>query len=415
MLTVADARARILEAVRPLGPERLDLLAARGRVLAGDVVSGRDLPPWDNSAMDGFAVRAADCAAPGAALFVVAEVPAGRPTTVTLGAGQAARIFTGAPMPAGADAVVMQEDTDHAAAGARADRVTVRIAVRAGAHVRHLGEDLARSACALAAGTALGPGELGLLAALGHARVTVHRAPRVAILSTGDELVDVDEAPGDGQIVSSNAFALAAQAAELGLSAVVLPIARDDRDEIAARMREALSFDAVLSSGGVSVGDHDHVKGAMTAVGLEVAFWKVAMKPGKPVAFGVLAGPASGTSEGCPRPFFGLPGNPVSSMVSFELFARPALRRMMGHRVADDRPRVTVRLAAAIGKAPGRASYVRARLERDGDAIVATPNPRQSSGALTSMVGVDALLELPAERGDAAAGEPITAIVLRLP
>ncbi len=407
MLTVAEASARILAAVRPLGPERLDLLAARGRVLARDLASGRDLPPWDNSAMDGFAVRAADCAAPGTTLAVVAEVPAGRPTTVTLGPGQAARIFTGAPMPAGADAVVMQEDTDHGA-GVHG-RVTVRVAVPPGAHVRHRGEDLARGARGLAAGTALGPGELGLLAALGHARVTVHRAPRVAILSTGDELVDVDETPGDGQIVSSNAFALAAQAAELGSDAVVLPIARDDRDEIAARMREALSFDAVLSSGGVSVGDHDHVKGAMTAVGLEVAFWKVAMKPGKPVAFGVLAGPDG------PRPFFGLPGNPVSSMVSFELFARPALRRMMGHALADDRPRVTVRLAAAIGKAPGRASYVRARLERDGDAIVATPNPRQSSGALTSMVGVDALLELPAERGDAAAGEPITAIVLRLP
>ena len=409
MLTVSEARARILAAVRPLGPERLDLLAARGRVLADDLRSGRDLPPWDNSAMDGFAVRAADCAAAGAALSVVAEIPAGRPTAVVLAAGQAARIFTGAPMPAGADAVVMQEDTDHGQPGARADRVVVRDRVAGGDHVRRRGEDLAENARALAAGTALGPGEIGLLAALGHARVTVHRAPRVAILSTGDELVDVDQAPGAGQIVSSNAFALAAQAEELGVGAVVLPIARDDRDEIAARMREALSFDAVLSSGGVSVGDHDHVKGAMGAVGLEVAFWKVAMKPGKPVAFGVLAGP-----EG-PRPFFGLPGNSASSMVSFELFARPALRRMMGHRLADDRPRVSVRLGAAVAKAPGRASYLRARLERHGDALVATPNARQSSGALTSMVGADALLELPAERGDAAAGELVTAIVLRLP
>lgn len=404
MLSVDEARARILALVAPLGLERVALLAARGRALGEDVVATRALPPWDNSAMDGFAVRAADCPEPGRVLDVVATIAAGQAPAAPIGPGQAARIMTGAPMPPGADAVVMQEHTDHGA-GAAAGRVRIDEPVPPGQHVRRRGEDVAPGDVVLRAGQTVGPGEIGLLAALGRAQLGVVRAPRVAVLSTGDELCDVDEQPGPGQIVNSNAYALGAQIAEAGAVPVLLPVARDRRTEIAARLGEALTLDAVVCSGGVSVGDYDFVKDAMADVGLVLDFWKVAMKPGKPLAFGAVHG----------RPVFGLPGNPASSMVSFELFVRPALRRMAGHARPDDRRRELVTLAAPHAKEPGRAHFLRAVLEPPrelGERRVARLPRRQGSGMLTSMAGIDALLELPAAHGPLPAGAPVTAILL---
>jgi molybdopterin molybdotransferase len=406
MLTVAEARAQILARLSPLGGERVALLEARGRVLAEDVIAGRALPPWDNSAMDGYAVRSAD-AAPGRTLAVVSTIAAGQLAGRALEAGEAARIMTGAPMPAGADAVIMQEETDLGAT--TPGHVRLDAGARPGQHVRRRGEDVREGERVLAAGALVGPGEIGLLAALGRSQLTVVRAARVAIVSTGDELCDLDEPPGPGRIVNSNAHALAAQVAELGAIPVLLPTAKDCREDIAATLAAALAHDVVISSGGVSVGEFDFVKQAMSDVGLEMGFWKVAMRPGKPVAFGVsdLAGRL--------RPVLGLPGNPASSMVSFELFVRPVLRRLAGHAEADDRRRERVALGSAYRKEPGRAHYVRARL-------VAGPTPdaprvaellaRQGSGMLMSMIHVGALLELPIETGDLPAGAIVTAIVL---
>lgn len=395
MLTVKDAAARIRAKTTRLPAESVALGSADGRVLARDVVSRRALPPFDNSAMDGFAVRAADL--PGT-LAVVATIAAGQPPgAVDIGPGQAARIMTGAPVPPGADAVVMKEDADD-----RGDAVHIAGPARPGQHIRRAGEDVAVGDVALAAGLRLGPGEIGLLAALGCTEVPVGRRPRVGILSTGDELVDVDVEPGPGQIVNSNAYALAAQVREAGGEPVALGIAPDDAGAIRDHLARGLALDVLCTSGGVSVGDYDLVKPCLEQLGVSLTFWKVAMKPGKPLAFGVAP---TGTLV------FGLPGNPVSSMVVFELFVRPTLLYMQGS-ASPERRRAPVTVTADYAKKPGRAHYVRAALrDRDGE-LAATPNPRQGSGMLRSMVGVDALLELDADRGDVRAGDRVPALLL---
>jgi len=396
MLSVAEAWARIRAELRPLPIERVSVSDADGRVLAEPVVSGRDLPPCDNSAMDGFAVRAADV--PGT-LSVRGVSAAGDAPDSELAAGAAMRIMTGAPVPRGADAVVMREDADD-----QGERVAFAETARPGQHIRRAGEDVAHGRRVLEPGAALGPGEIGLLAALGVADVPVFRRPRVAILSTGDELVDVDVEPGPGQIVNSNAYALAAAVREAGGVPVPAGIARDQLDDAVARIEQALDADVLVSSGGVSVGDYDVVKEAFERCGVELGFWKVAMKPGKPLAFGVKDG----------TPVFGLPGNPVSSMVVFELFGRPALRVLQGAREQDVlRPRVPVTLAVDHPKKPGRAHFVRVRIERDGAELRALPTGDQGSGRTMSMVGVDALVEVPADSGPVAAGTPLTAWLLR--
>jgi molybdopterin molybdotransferase len=398
MLSVADASRRILDRVRVLGAEEIPLGQVRGRFLAERLIAQRALPPWDNSAMDGFAVRAADLVPAPVDLPVVGQVAAGARPDQVLAPGAAVRIMTGAPMPRGADSVVIREEVD--------DRgTTARFAapVRAGDNVRRAGEDVAPGSEVMAAGTPLGPGEIGMLAALGLGRVRVGRRPRVAVLCTGDELCPVGGEPRPGQIFSSNEHALIAQVLEAGGEVALAELVPDDRARTEAALSAALACDVVVTSGGVSVGDRDHVREALSAAGVAIDFWKVAMRPGKPVVFGLAP---SGT------PCFGLPGNPVSSMVSFELFVRPALLAMQGAR-AIQRPRAEVTLAGPARKNPGRAHYLRAALSRRGDALEAELHAKQGSSMMSSLIGIDALVELAAELGDVPAGARCPALLLR--
>jgi molybdopterin molybdotransferase len=395
MLPVDEALSRILARVAAApsaAGDEVPLAEAHGRFLSADVVAGRPLPGVDNSAMDGFAVRAADL--PGT-LPVVATITAGQ-RGASLAAGTAVRIMTGAPLPAGADTVVMLEDSTAAGAG----HVSLP-AAPVGDHVRRQGEDVAAGERVLGAGIRLGAGELGLLAALGVARPRVTRRPRVALLATGDELVSVDTAPGPGQVVDSSAYALAAQIRDAGAEPVYLGVARDDRAALVATLRQALGHDALVTTGGVSAGDKDHVRDALAEAGVVPDFWKVAMKPGKPLAFGTAGA----------VPVFGLPGNPVSSMVAFELFVRPALLALAGAAVVT-RPRAPVVLPGGYRKPPGRAHYLRARLHRDGERLIADLHARQGSGMLSSMIGAAALVEIDRDLGDIPPGGTAPALLL---
>ncbi|HET6304444.1 MAG TPA: gephyrin-like molybdotransferase Glp [Myxococcota bacterium] len=387
-LEVGEAQAIVLEATPVLGPETVVAPAALGRVLAEGVVSDRTLPPADCSAMDGFAVRASELAQASPArpvsLPVVFEVPAGGRAPRPLAPGEAARIFTGGPLPPGADTVVRQEDAEPAGG-----RVAIRVAPGLGDHVRPAGEDVREGDKILAAGIRLHAAHLGMLAALGRSVVAVRQRPRVAILSGGDELVEPDRSVAGGRIVASNSYSLAAQCREAGAEPVYLGIARDRPDEIERGLRAGLRCDVLLSSAGVSVGDHDHVRPVLEKLGCRLAFWGVRMKPGYPLAFGRL------DAEGLPL-VFGLPGNPVSAMVSFEQFVRPALLKMAG-RVRVFRPVVEARLAEPLQKPAGRLHFVRVELARRGAEILATPTGNQSSGVLRSMTEGTGLLVFAAE------------------
>ena len=395
MLTVEQALARILSSIAPLGTEQVFLGMAQQRALAKPIVAERLLPPWDNSAMDGFAVRAA-------------EVVVGRPLPIafTVGAGDApgpldpgkvARIMTGAPLPPGADAIVKREDA------AESDgQVAFSVKPSAGMHVRRAGDDVRPGVTVLARGEVLQAGELGLIAALGRTIVSVHRRPRVAIVSTGSELVEADRVPRPGQIVGSNGWALAAQCREAGAEPMVLPLVPDDRAAIRSAFEASLTADVVLSSGGVSVGDFDFVKEVLDGLGVRQEFWKVAMKPGKPIAFGLAP---RGT------PVFGLPGNPASSMVGFELFVRPALQKMAGLGEGWERPRAPVVLDEGYVHDGKRRHYLRARVRREGEILRARRLAQQGSGMLRSMIGMNALLEIPEEAGALAAGDRVTALL----
>jgi molybdopterin molybdotransferase len=395
MLSVDEARARILESIGPLGSERLAIGECGGRILAADTRARRALPPWDNSAMDGYAVRAADL--PGS-LPIAATIAAGAATGAVHEAGTATRIMTGAPLPAGADCVVIREVVEVAGEIATIDRPGV-----SGDNVRRAGEDIERDAVAVRAGTRLDAAEIGLLAAVGYPELEVGRRPRVAILSTGDELVDVSDAPPPDKIINSNAYALSVQVAEAGGIAERRPIASDNLVATTEAIAEALAgADVLITSGGVSVGDYDVVKQAFADAGVDIGFWKVAMKPGKPLAFG-LAGD---------KPVFGLPGNPVSSMVSFELFARPALMAMQGATELA-RGRAPVVIAGDYRKDPGRAHYLRATLRRRDGILEAVPLAKQGSGMLTSMTGIDALVVVGADTTEVVAGEILDALILR--
>ena len=404
MQPISAALAAMMPAFAPRGRERVQLEAALGRVLAEASLARADQPPFSNSAMDGYAVRAADLAgASGQAprsLPLAGESKAGEGAPPSLAAGTTIRIFTGAPLPAGADAIVMQEDTERAG-----EAVSFHLAPAPGAHVRVQGEDLRAGSPMLEAGQRLGPGEIGLLASQGHAALSVWRRPRVAILSTGDELRDVSDPPRPGSIVNSNAYALAAQVREAGGEPWVLPIVPDRLEEVIAQVRVGLGADVLLTIGGVSVGDYDLVRQAFDAVGVEPQFWQIAMKPGKPLSFG-LYGPAR------EQIVVGLPGNPVSAMVTFEVFVRPGLRAMQG----DPRPyrrSQPVHLARAHRHGTGRTELARARLEvgPEGE-LVAHLHPRQGSGALTSVAGAEALVILPADQAEFAAGERLPALLL---
>jgi len=387
-LTASEAQRLILEATPVLGPEIVPFPAALSRVLAETVVSSRDLPPASNSAMDGFAVRVADLA--GASperpvrLRVVFEVAAGAAPARAVGAGEAARILTGAPIPAGADSVVRQEDTAR-----EGESVLVRIVPRPRENVRERGEDVRCGERVLESGAVIGPAEVGMLAALGRTVVAVRQRPRVAILSGGDELVEPDADVSGGRIVASNSYSMAAQCRAIGAEPSYLGIARDDPADLERRFRAGLRADVLVSSAGVSVGDRDYVRPVLEKIGCTLVFWGVKIKPGYPVCFGRF-------TAGDGPLVFGLPGNPVSAMMTFEQFVRPALLKMAGHRVWF-RPRVRATLAERLQKGPGRLHFVRVALERKGDQVIARSTGTQSSGALRSMTLASGLLIFPAE------------------
>jgi molybdopterin molybdotransferase len=395
VLSVAEAARAVLVRVPRLAPETVALDDACGRVLAEDVIAGRALPGFDNSAMDGYAARAAELPAK---LPVVGVAAAGQLDLAPLRTRAAMRIFTGAPMPQGADVVVLQEDAQR-----EGDEVTLPATPR-GDNVRLIGEDIAVGDLALPAGTRLSGWDLGLLAALGVTAVSCARRPRVALIGTGDELVDVATPPGPGQLVDSSIHALAALVREAGGVAEPLGIARDSLESLADRLDAARDHDAVITTGGVSVGDRDYVRAAFTAAGISLELYKVAMKPGKPFAFGMRPGPR-------PTPVFGLPGNPVSTLLGFELFLRPALLAMQGAAVTA-RPEVTVQVAGGYKKDAGRAHYLRARVVRHGDRLVATPHPKQGSAMLSSLVGCNALVVIGAAVTELAADAPAPAILM---
>lgn len=402
MITVEEARERVLAGIERLGTERVGIVEALGRVLAEDVVSDIDVAPFDNSAMDGYAVRAEDVASASedapVRLAVVEHLPAGSFPTRPVGPGQATRIMTGAPMPEGADAVVMVERTREEDGGTTA---AILSPVRPGENVRRKGEDVRAGEVVLSTGEVIGPAAAGLLASVGCDRPLVYRRPRVAIVATGDELVDVTEKPGPGKIRNSNSYSLAAQVLVAGGEPHVLGVARDDVASTEALLSRAPEFDLMLTTGGVSMGDYDVVKGVLERLG-EMDFWKVAMRPGAPQTHGRIGA----------TPFFGLPGNPTSTMVGFELFVRPVLRKMAGH-TALDRPRHPVTLAHDVKKKPDRRYFLRARVERDGSGgYVARLSGGQSSAMLTSMHRANALLVLKEGESHFAAGSVVECIRL---
>ncbi|TMA54835.1 MAG: molybdopterin molybdotransferase MoeA [Deltaproteobacteria bacterium] len=388
MIPVGEALARILEATGVLGAERTAILAALGRVAAEDVVSRRAVPAAPYSAMDGYAIRHADVSAAPARLRVVAVEPAGTVVSTVVEPGTAVKLFTGSVIPSGADAVVRIEDCEE-----EGERLVVRTPVPHGANIRATGEDVEPGQVVLARGTVLGPADVGVLASVGRSTVLVHQRPRVAILSTGSELIEVDDVPGPGQVVNSNAYGLAAAVREAGGEPVVLAIAPDRLDDIRASVAEAARADVVVSTGGVSVGDLDFVKDALEAASFERVFWRVAQKPGKPLLFGRLAG----------RHFFGLPGNPVSALVCFALYVRPALRRLQGHRRVH-LPVVQARLAAPVRKTRGLTEFVRVSLSDGPDGPIATASRSQSSGVLTALGSGAGLLVGAAELPELSAG-----------
>jgi molybdopterin molybdotransferase len=392
-LSVAEAQALVLEETPLLGVESVPAAEALGRVLAEPVASLRAIPPADNSAMDGYAVRAADLAGASrespVGLPVVFEVAAGGDASRALEAGEAARIFTGAPLPAGADSVVRQEDTER-----DGERVHLRVAPPPGEHVRREGEDVRAGEQVLEPGMLLGAAHLGMAAALSRTQLAVRRRPRVAILSGGDELVEPDGDTRGGKIVASNSYSLAAQCRGVGAEPFYLGIARDDPADIERRIRAGLGADVLVSSAGVSVGEHDHIRGVLEKLGCAIRFWGVLMKPGYPMVFGRFEeGPL----------VFGLPGNPVSAMVTFEQFVRPSLLKMQG-RSRLFRPTVRVRCAERLSKTAGRLHFVRVELERDGDGFLARATGNQSSGVLRSMTRAHGLLIFPADAEELAEG-----------
>jgi molybdopterin molybdotransferase len=412
ILSVSEALNRLLAEFRPLESEAAGLEASLGRVLAETLVAPLDLPPFANSSMDGYAVRAADVAGAGphapAALAVVADIPAGaRPPDTLLSAGSAARIMTGAPVPPGADAVVPIEATDDArssAGGSPPGTVRILAPAQPGANVRLPGEDVQAGQAVLPVGRVIRPAEIGLMAAMGVSQVRVTRRPRVAVLSTGDELAEAGQPLQPGQIRDSNSHSLAALVATYGGQPLRLKRAPDRLAAVRERLDEAQAAgaDLILSSAGVSVGAFDVVRQALEEDGA-LTFWRVNMRPGKPVAFGRVRG----------IPFIGLPGNPVSAAVTFEVFARPAILKM-GQRPSLQKPQVQARLDDEV-RSDGRESYLRAVVRRESNGYAVRLTGRQGSNLITSLTKANALLVIPAGVKHVGAGESLTAWMLDWP
>jgi molybdopterin molybdotransferase len=396
-----DAQQTVLAASQPLGLEKIGLLEALGRVLGEDIIASRDNPPWDNSAMDGFAVRAEDirqehAITKPAVLTVIEDVPAGKVATKTVGPGQAIRIMTGAPVPKGADTVVKVEETE-----ASGNQVRIFKQEPRGANIRPQGEDVKKGDCIIPRGTRLRPAEIGMLAILAKSFVLVHQRPRVAILSTGDELADLDERFDEDKIINSNSYGLAAAVQEAGGIPILLGIAKDEPAALKSKIAHGLNADVLVLSGGVSMGDYDFTKAVFKELGAEMNFWKLAIRPGQPLAFGKIQGKLA----------FGLPGNPVSSMVTFEQLVRPAMLKLSGQRHYG-RPVVQALFQEKFSKRNDRRHFLRGILSREDGQFKVRTTGDQGSGILTSMVKANCLIDIPQEIERLNPGDTVTVQVL---
>jgi molybdopterin molybdotransferase len=396
MISVEDALNQILEVIVPLCREKVSILDSIGRVIGEDIYANRNIPPRDNSAMDGYALRWEDTRGASISkpviLKVIEDIPAGTIPRKSIGSGESSRIMTGAPMPDGANAVVRVEDTEK-----DGQRVKVFVKAKEGQDIRPAGEDVREGELVISQGDVIRPAEIGMLAALGRSFISVYQRPLVAVVATGDELVDIDENPTSWQIISSNSYSIAAQIIDCGAVPLQIGIAKDKRDDLVAKFQAALRADIIISSGGVSVGDYDLVKDVMKEVGNQMKFWQVAMRPGKPLAFGSMNG----------IPVFGLPGNPVSSMVSFEQFVRPSILKMMGHKNLFRRI-VRATLKDDITKKEGTRHFIRALVNYENGRYFATTTGEQGSGILKSMVMANGLIILPEHAAYVKKGEEVS-------
>ena len=396
-----EAQKIVLDAAPVLGLEKISILDALGRVLGEDIVAERDNPPWDNSAMDGFAVRWEDIKQEQAIhkpvmLSVIEDVPAGTMPSKAVGSGQAIRIMTGAPLPRGADTVLKVEDTEQTP-----DSVRVFKAEPKGANIRPQGEDVKKGDCIISKGTRLRPGEVGMLAILAKSFVFVYQRPRVAILSTGDELADLDERFSEEKIINSNSYGIAAAVQEAGGIPLLLGIARDTPMALKEKISQGLNADILVLSGGVSMGDYDFTKAVFRELGAEMNFWKLAIRPGQPLAFGKIQGKLA----------FGLPGNPVSSMVTFEQLVRPTLLKMSGCR-SYGRPVVQALFQERFSKRGDRRHFLRGILTREDGVFKVRMTGDQGSGILTSMVKANCLIDVPVEVERLNPGDEVTVQLL---
>jgi molybdopterin molybdotransferase len=413
VISVEEARDRVLSSVGVLDEEESPLLGSLGRVLAEDVSSPFDVPPRDNSAMDGYAVRSADTR--GASrkrprlLRVVGMAVAGAVSGCRVEPGTAVRIMTGAPLPEGADSIVRFEDTDETLRSGPATEIGILKKVEPGWDVRYAGEDIRKDSLVLARGLWISPAEVGVLASLGRPTVKVVRRPRVAILATGDELVDIGQPLPEGKIYNSNSYSLAALVSYYGGIPEVLGIARDSEDSLVARLREGLAADMLLTSGGVSLGDYDVVRDVLAKQG-KISFWTVRLKPGKPLAFGMIKG-VTKTGVGREIPHLGLPGNPVSSMVTFELFVRPAILKMMGRKDLA-RPLIEAVIEDEVVNSDGRRIFARVVVSERGGQYFARLTGLQGSGVLTSMALANGLAIIPEDSQGVAAGDRVQVMML---
>ena len=413
MISVEEALDKILANVAVLDEEEVPILDSLGQVLAEDISSSISVPPLDNAAMDGYAIRAEDTlgASKRAPRFlrVIDTVAAGTISGFQVEPGTAIRIMTGAPVPGGADSVVRFEDTDETLGPALSSEIGVLKEIEPGLNIRRAGEDIAEGSQVLGRGVVIGPSEVGVLASLGRSTVRVICRPVVAILATGDELVAVGEVLPAGKIYNSNSYSLAALVKYYGGIPQILGIARDSEDSLVRSLRRGLTADMLLTSGGVSVGDYDVVKDVLAKQG-EIGFWTVRMKPGKPLAFGMIKG-ANGAGVARSIPHLGLPGNPVSSMITFELFARPAILKMMGRRDLA-RPLIKAVLEDSVVNEDGRRIFARVAVKRLGEQYFAKLTGPQGSGILTSMALANALAIIPEDRERMAAGETVSVMML---
>ena len=398
MIPVADAVARITAAFSPLPAETVPLAAAHGRVLAADIVARLTQPPFAVSAMDGYAARAADVAQVPATLRQIGSVPAGARFAGTVGPGEAVRIFTGAPVPDGADTIVIQENTK-----ADGSAVTVHASAPAGRYIRPAGLDFRAGEVGVAAGRRLDARAIGLAAAMNRPWLSVRRKPRIALLATGDEIVMPGEPLGENQIVSSNTHALRAVVEGCGADAIDLGIARDDTESLVRLAAGARGADLLVTTGGASVGEHDLIRDALKDEGLALDFWKIAMRPGKPLMFGSVGGTR----------LLGLPGNPVSSLVCAVIFLRPAIARMLGADEGTAPATARASLGADVAANDERQDYLRAALARDENGtLIATPFPKQDSSMLSLLVQAQCLVVRPPHAPPAAQGTAVEIIPL---